>query len=206
MSRVRGFEDPWVSGRMRAHEITIALAKKHRRDIFLTEVKTGPTTVPHKDGLRKIDALAIKPSWTNPCFSGYEVKASRGDFIADTKWRNYLDYCHRFSFACPAGLIKPQELPPDVGLVWVNPDGGWSVRRKALFRPVEVRWEVLYYIVLSRFDPERIPFFSDTRAYMEAYVQGQNERKDLGKRVSAKWLKEQRKVEALLAEAKRKLG
>ncbi len=39
-----------------------------------------------------------------------EVKASRADFLADRKWRAYLDYCDRFYFAVADGF--PLELLP----------------------------------------------------------------------------------------------
>ncbi len=43
-------------------DITKALAKRHKDDMFFTEVKNGPTqTVAHHS---RIDALAIKISWT----------------------------------------------------------------------------------------------------------------------------------------------
>ncbi len=45
-----------------------------------------------------------------------EVKASRADFLADRKWRAYLDHCDRFYFAVADGF--PLELlPPAEGLI-----------------------------------------------------------------------------------------
>lgn len=56
-----------------------------------------------------------------------EVKVSRSDFLADRKkphrsgvekglgnWRYYM---------CPTGLIKPEDLPPKFGLLYVNKKG-----------------------------------------------------------------------------------
>lgn len=51
---------------------------------------------------------------------GYEVKATRSDFLSDVrseKWRRYLPRLTRFNFAAPIGVIKEDELPPEAGLV-----------------------------------------------------------------------------------------
>ena len=192
---------------LRADEIKEALSKKHRGDVFLTEVKTGPTIAASTKDLQKLDALAIKPSWSNPSFTAYEVKVSRSDFLRDDKWPNYLNYCHRFYWACPSGLIKPEEVAEDCGLVWVNEDGGWSVRKAALFRQIEIPWEMLYYIVLYKSDPERHPFFSSNREYFEAYVQNKHDSYYLGYHVSEKWKADleamKKQVEAAQQQAKR---
>lgn len=171
----------------RADLIKEALRKRHQGETFLTEVKTGPTMYAEAGSLQKIDALAIKPSWANPRFTAYEVKVSRSDFLADDKWTNYLSYCHKFYWACSTGLIKPEEVSDPCGLVWVNGDGGWSVRKAALYRPIEIPWEMLYYIIISKLRSDRHPFFSSTKEYFEAYVQDKHDKILLGDMVSEKW-------------------
>lgn len=60
----------------------------------------------------------------------FEVKVSRRDYLRDsTKCkRQFLDVAHRqkspnyFSYVCPAGLIKPSELPAYAGLYYVTDD------------------------------------------------------------------------------------
>ena len=47
----------------------------------------------------------------------YEVKSSRADFLADTKWESYLKYCTHFAFVAPAGAIQRWELDRDIGLI-----------------------------------------------------------------------------------------
>jgi hypothetical protein len=175
--------------KLRADQVKHALSLKHRGEVFFTEVKTGPTLVASRTGaeLQILDALAIKKSWSNPCFTGYEVKVSRSDFMQDNKWANYRNYCHKLYFACPSGLIKPEELPVDVGLVWVNEDMGWSVRKAALFRPLDIPWEMLYYLVISRSDNERHPFFGGRREYLQAFVADKAERRRLSSNVSSKF-------------------
>ena len=53
-----------------AAEIKIALAKMHRDDYFLDEVKSGSVSM--GTASRILDALAIKKSYANKCFVGYE--------------------------------------------------------------------------------------------------------------------------------------
>lgn len=47
----------------------------------------------------------------------YEVKSSRGDWLADTKWEKYLNFCTHFAFVAPAGAIARWELDRDIGLI-----------------------------------------------------------------------------------------
>ena len=47
----------------------------------------------------------------------YEVKSSRADWLADSKWERYLPYCTHFSFVAPAGVIQRWELDRDIGLI-----------------------------------------------------------------------------------------
>ena len=169
------------------------LQKRHLEkklpDAFFTEVKNGPTWT--SNNLLKLDAVAIKKSWSNPCITGYEVKVSRGDFVRDEKWHGYLRYCHQFYFVCPAGLIKPEELPPEVGLVYYNPEKDClSTKRKALHRMIEMSLDMFYYLVISRTDPDRHPFFSDQKEYLEAWVQNKNEGRSLGSLVGSKMAKQ----------------
>lgn len=71
---------------------------------------------------RRIDGLAFNcyPS-TGHKIIGYEVKISRGDFLAELKQpekrKIAVELCDEFYFACPKGLIKPSEIPSDCGLI-----------------------------------------------------------------------------------------
>lgn len=56
-----------------------------------------------------------------------EVKSSREDFLSDSKWPDYLEFCDRFYFAVPEAF--PEELLPDEhGLMRVDAYGGVLVR------------------------------------------------------------------------------
>jgi hypothetical protein len=181
-----------------AHEIKHALSLKHREDFFLTEVKNGSTWF--NDELAIIDALAIKKSWTKPCITGYEIKVSRQDFLNDDKWPVYKNYCHRFYFACPTGLIQPDEIPDDVGLVWYNPDKkSLFTKKKSKFREIEMPTDMFYYIILSRLENEKHPFFSSQREYFEQYVNDKISKRELGWKVSSKMVNELRELEKQIA-------
>lgn len=56
---------------------------------------------------------------------GYEIKVARADYLAEIrnpeKRRLGMLMCNRFTFATPAGLVGPDEVPADCGLVWVHP-------------------------------------------------------------------------------------
>jgi hypothetical protein len=193
--------------KIRADMIKKGLSEKHAQDFFITEVKNGPTWAARKGELLKLDGLAIKKSWTQPCFTGYEVKVSRNDFLNDEKWPAYMDYCHRFYFACPKGLIQPEELQDNVGLLWYDESydkaGNLYTRKKALFRNIEISHEMLYYIVLSRIDDERHPFFSSQREYYQAWVNDKMKRYELGHMVSNKMLEEISRLNEAKIEAER---
>lgn len=86
----------------------------------------------------QIDVAALKPSWTQPNPTAYEVKVSRSDFLADSqagKFLRYLPYVRRLYFATPAGLLDKREIPDGAGLI-VRSDNGWHVLRAA--RPHDV--------------------------------------------------------------------
>lgn len=72
-----------------------------------------------------------------------ELKSCRQDFEADSKWKGYLDYCDRFFFMCPEGVIDPKELPDKVGLVYVNisnPDNPYFkvIKKPGLLKPKHI--------------------------------------------------------------------
>lgn len=176
--------------KVEASDITRALASKHLltgREIFFTEVNTGPVQNRPSGSCCRADALAIHKSWANPCFTIYEVKVSRSDFIGDRKWTEYLSYCHIFRFACPAGMIKPEELGPEIGLVWYYPETGELVTKRAgHYRNVEIPPTFLQSIIMAKLDSDRHPFFSHRRNYFEAFVRDKADKRLLGVHVGGK--------------------
>lgn len=171
--------------KVRAEQVKLALANKHGDDLFLTEVKTGRTY--DNNELLKFDVLAMKKSWANPCLYGYEVKVTRADFLQDQKWPGYMAYCHRFAFVCPKGLIQKEELPEEVGLIWYYPDSG-ALRsvRPPKHRIVDIPSDLYQYILMSRIESDRHPFYSSSRQYFEAWVADKQDSSRLGAHVSRK--------------------
>jgi hypothetical protein len=174
-----------MNQKIRADQITRQLEIKHRGDAFFVQVKNGPTQI--GNGLLILDAIAIKKSWTKPLITGYEIKVDRGDFVRDEKWVHYLQYCHKFYFVCPKDLIRLDELPPEVGLMYCNPETlALSTKRVAPMRTIELPTEMLYYIIMSKLEPDRHPFFSSRREFFEALIQDKVERKELGYKADIK--------------------
>lgn len=182
---------------VRSDLIYRALAKKHSKDVFIGEVRTGRTWDAPRGKLGIIDAVAIKRSWSNPCITGYEVKVSRNDFMRDEKWPKYVAMCHRFYFVCPKGVVTPEDLPDGIGLLWYNMEKGTLYTRVAAnYRMMEeLPTDMLYYILLSKTDSDRHPFFSDTREYLEAWTQDKEERHAFGVKVSDKLKKAKGELE-----------
>ena len=161
--------------KIRAHIITHSLSKKHEKDAFFTEVKNGSTWF--SSNLLRLDAVAIKKSWRQPCITGYEVKVDRQDFLRDEKWPLYKDCCNRLYFACPTGLIEQDELPDDIGLIYYNPEKeSLYTKKKALFRNIDMPVDLLYYLIICRLDSDRHPFFSDRREKLKEWVEDKDKR------------------------------
>lgn len=173
--------------KVKAHHIKEALAKKHNDDLFLTEVKNGPTHMANRGDLLILDALAIKRSWARPCFTGYEIKVSRQDFERDEKWPAYKELCHKFYFVCPTQLIQPEELPYDVGLIYYNHEKkSLYTRKKSIFRQIEISSDLLYYIIICRLESRQYPFFSSKMEYFEEWLNNKRTTRELGQRVRSK--------------------
>jgi hypothetical protein len=69
---------------------------------------------------RRIDAIVIdiRHRWVR----GFEIKTDRTDFLQDKKFLDYSEFCSSFSFVCPSGLIKPEEVDKPIGLLWIEKD------------------------------------------------------------------------------------
>lgn len=84
---------------------------------------------------RRADAIALN-IWPSKGFqlNVFEVKVSRADFKAEvadlTKWQAIGKYADFFWLACPAGLVKPEEVPEAWGLMELT-KGGLRIKRQA---------------------------------------------------------------------------
>lgn len=130
------------------HEMTNIidlLERKHDKDLFVAECLMGPSGSPRLDG------WALKRTWSPLTAIGYEIKVTRSDFLRDNKWPTYLDACHQLYFVCPSGVIQPDELPGDVGLLWVAKTGTrLFVKRKATFRDIDLPIDLLIHVLMCR--------------------------------------------------------
>ncbi|MDQ7794128.1 MAG: MmcB family DNA repair protein [bacterium] len=173
---------------VRADEILGALQRETPDDhVFFAAVKTGPTQLGGTQ-LRVLDAVWLRRSWTRPWITGFEVKVSRGDYTRDEKWVEYLEVCHRFYFVAPPDVISRDELPPAVGLRIYDPaTSRLSTRRAAPVRPVDLPASLLWYLIISRLEPDRHPFYRTRRELAEAYLRGGREaQRQIGERLGTR--------------------
>ena len=133
--------------KMTAAQIVEALGNMHTNDVFVPECKDGPTE--SGSGHVRLDAWAMRRSWARPRVTGYEVKVNRQDFENDKKWPEYLPLCNELFFVCPKGLIKPEQMPGDVGLMYCLGQR-FKIVKKATFRNVVVPESLYRYILMSR--------------------------------------------------------
>ena len=131
-------------------DIIDKLKLRHSKDVFVPKCKTGPTWINHH--LRILDAWTMKKTWMIFDSIGYEIKVSRGDFKADKKWPDYLEYCNRFFFVCPWGMIDPGEIEnKDVGLMWVCKTGDRIMTKKrSQRREIEIPVGLILHVIMSR--------------------------------------------------------
>ncbi len=98
---------------LNAKDLKDLLAKRHKDDIFYTEVNTGFT-----DGIeiRRMDAWALQKSYMAPLTYGYEIKVSRSDFLHDSKMQVYLGFCDEMYLVTIPGVVQNSgELPENFG-------------------------------------------------------------------------------------------
>ena len=73
---------------------------------------------------RRLDLAAIT---STGLIIGVEFKVSIDDFLGDTKWPEYLEFCDEYFFAVPDGF--PEHLPPAAhGLIVADKFGAGIVR------------------------------------------------------------------------------
>lgn len=174
-----------------SYQIKEALARKHEdREFFITECKNGPTGVA-PGRLLLFDGLAIYKSWTNPKIVGYEIKVSRSDFLSDTKYTQYMPYCHELYFVTPKGMVQRQEVDESLGLMWYNPETQViTTKRKAIYRKIEINANMLLYIIMNRLDSDRHPFHSSKTEYWKDWLENKISNRELGHHVESKLLEQ----------------
>lgn len=155
---------------------------------FMTQVKNGPTQYVQADnGLLILDGLSIAKSWSKPCISGYEIKVSRGDFLRDAKWYQYFGYVNEFYLVCPSGIIDRTEIPLECGLMYYRPESRTVVmKKKAIHRDITPSADMLMYIIMSKLDSDRLPFFNSRKVWVEEYLKDKSSSHILGRSLATK--------------------
>jgi hypothetical protein len=112
--------------------------------VFIRELRIGTGWVRNykKGSGEYIDAFALNcyPS-KKMVRVAYEVKISRGDFLAELKNPDkrepFLRFSNQFYFVAPVGLIKPDEVPDECGLIEIHGDSFSKIEKKAFWRATE---------------------------------------------------------------------
>ncbi len=160
------------------------LLRKHSKDICIPECKTGSTWSGRT--FQQLDMWVMKPSWTQVKYWGYEIKVSRSDFLRDDKWRGYLPFCTDFSFVAPPGIISPDELPEEVGLLLSSKNGTrLYTKKKSPTRDVQIPDSILRYIIMWRSEKNG-GSSKRNKKYWESWLKDKEYNKDLGYQVSQK--------------------
>jgi hypothetical protein len=166
---------------MTSDTIMDLLAAKHSQDVFVAECKAGPSQF----GGPRMDAWAMRKSWAHPCYTCYEVKVSRSDFLSDVKWVTYLDLCNEFYWVCPSGLINVSEIANGCGLLHVSKTGTkLFTKRKAQHRTIGPPVGVLEYILMWRATVGPIANHLTDRQYWAQWLEHRADDREFGYRVS----------------------
>jgi hypothetical protein len=101
-------------------------------------------------------------------------------------------------------MVRREELPIEIGLIWYDPDTkSLSVKKKPPPRKIEISSDMLLYIIYSRLESDRIPFYSDRTEYWRAWLENKRNNEQLGCQVRSKLLEEIKRLERELATANR---
>lgn len=129
--------------------ITQLLYKKYqsKENFCLNQVNTAPK---YSLGNLILDFWYIKLDFNKNFSEGFEIKTSREDFLRDSKWPGYLNYCNKFYFVCPKDVIFKEELDPQIGLIYVYDTGKMKVVKSSVYRNVEPPSGIFKHILLTR--------------------------------------------------------
>lgn len=120
---------------MKAKDVKQAIVNSYKSGVVVVECPVPSREMSYSCG--RMDALAIRTTTYHEALIGFEVKVSRADFVADKKWKRYLPYCDEFYFACPTGLIHPDEIPDYVGLAYATKSSKRGWRLNFVKKPTE---------------------------------------------------------------------
>ena len=102
--------------------------------------------------------------WTNGTTQLIEVKVSRNDFLSDQKkhWRitPRKGLGKYRSYLCPEGLISPNELPEDWGLLYVNKEGKIDIIKTPVMQKSNTQAEIAVITSILRREGIKPQIFS----------------------------------------------
>lgn len=168
-----------------ADQIASLLAHRHSGDLFVEQCKNGPTFNTPK--LVVLDGWALSRSWKKPKMTAYEIKISRNDFLRDDKWRDALPLCNEFYWVAPAGVIEPEEIAAECGLLRVSPGGTrLYVKKRAPYREIAFPEDLVRYVLMSRVRVQAEHSASTAADVWREWLNKSDEEKELGWNVSRK--------------------
>lgn len=95
------------------------------------DMQLGPS------GSSRPDVYALPKTYSRFQPIAYECKVSMSDFRSDVtkgKYTDYLAFASGVVFACPAGLLKKEDIPNGAGLMVRGPDGWRSLKKPTLVK------------------------------------------------------------------------
>ena len=166
---------------MKTNTMLNLLLKKHSDQLCVPECKTGSEWT--SKNIRRMDLWVMNKSWTKNWTIAYEIKVSRQDFLRDEKWREYLPFCNYFYFVAPQGVIQPDELSADTGLLIGSKNlKKLYTKKKAPYREVEIPERLWRYILMWRVNiiKERNGRRISNTEYWQNWLKDRKIKKDLG--------------------------
>lgn len=139
---------------MTAAEICDYLRDRYQLDewVLFFELRAGTGYAYKVD--QRVDAWVMN-TWPSKDLIklAFEIKISRNDFLRELKHPEKREYAmsisNRFYFLTPQGLVSPEEVPADCGLIEVALDGQFKTVREAPLRKIE-QPEWLFIASLAR--------------------------------------------------------
>lgn len=134
------YREPWAT----FVELRVGTGWGKPRWVTPCDTKGNPLLTPAGNPVRKrihevdtsLDFFAMH-TWPSKQFEriAFEVKVTRADFKNEVKkpWKREpgLALSNQFYFVTPPGLLKPEEIFPECGLMEAHPDGTLKVIKKA---------------------------------------------------------------------------
>lgn len=168
---------------MTAGQVIELLATRHSKDVFVPECKDGPT---QSSSHLRLDAWAMRRSWSDAATFGYEVKVTRADWLRDDKWVYYIPLVNHFSVVAPKGIVQATELPEGVGLLEVVGEKRLLTRKKAARKEIQHPETLYMYVLMCRARIERETYETSRLDYWRNWIAQKAESRGIGYQVRAK--------------------